>query len=197
MTCAKKIGLGGFVVIVVVVVVLWVWGIGVDDVPSVFPDGLEATPEPSEFTLEAISSEFAEEATDIRGLGDGIGICIVDEDARAGAPGGEFGAGRGRGKHCTQLLEREQGPLEQSRGHTERDGMGDACRGVCSMGPDVDEECRRVGEPGIEVGRGHRRKRWRACRRWLSWRRGADGGEAGGEDAGRMAESIGNGLGEV
>jgi hypothetical protein len=52
--------------------ILWVWGIGVDDVPSVFPDGLETTLEPSELALEAICPEFAEEATDIGGVCDGM-----------------------------------------------------------------------------------------------------------------------------
>jgi hypothetical protein len=43
MTRAKDVGLGGSVVLIVLLIVLRVREIGVDDVPSVFPDGLETT----------------------------------------------------------------------------------------------------------------------------------------------------------
>jgi len=141
-------------VIVVVVVDFRVRLAGVDDVPSVFPDGLEATLEPNELAVEAISPEFAEETADIGGVGDCMGVCIVDEDARAGAPGGESGAGTGGGQHGTELLEGEQGALEEGGGDAEGDGVGDAGRGVGSMGTDVDEEGIVVSEPDIELGGG-------------------------------------------
>jgi len=197
MAGAKDVCLRWFVVIIVVVVDFGVRGVGVDDVPSVFPDGLETTLEPSELAVEAICPEFAEEATDIRGLCDCMAVCIVDEDARARMPGGESAAGTGGGQHGTELLEGEQGALEQGGGNTEGDGVGDAGRSVGSMGTNVDDEGGVVCEPGIEVGGCYGGKRGRGCRRGLAEGRGGAVGEAGGENAGRMDESVGNGLGKV